>query len=327
MILILSQKNNEFTTETVCDWLTSLGADFYRLNGADFVNDVVMKDGEFFFDHFDIEKINVVWYRRWLDDDFIKNLIEKANLDNINYKMLSSHLGIEINHLSKHFQHKLRNIEWVSRPEEINIYKSRQLDVAESVGLKIPSTIVTTRKKELKAFLKKNNGIITKSISNPANFYSIEDGVLSSSTMRTIEIKEEDLVDIGEVFFPTLFQELIPKSYELRVFYLDKCFYAMAIFSQLDEQTTIDFRNYNRDIPNRTVPFLLPVDLKKKLQSFVDYFNLTTGSFDLIYSTNNEFVFLEVNPVGQFGMTSVPTNYNLEKILAEFLIAKDEKRN
>ena len=32
-------------------------------------------------------------------------------------------------------------------------------------------------------------------------------------------------------------------------------------------------------------------------------------------------VFLEVNPVGQFGMVSLPCNYQLEKRIAQYLIA------
>jgi hypothetical protein len=47
---------------------------------------------------------------------------------------------------------------------------------------------------------------------------------------------------------------------------------------------------------------------------------MNCGSLDLIYSIDNEFVFLEVNPVGQFGMVSKPCNYNLEKILAKELL-------
>lgn len=45
----------------------------------------------------------------------------------------------------------------------------------------------------------------------------------------------------------------------------------------------------------------------------------------MIYNNDNDFVFLEINPVGQFGMTSNPCNYNLDKIIAEKLITEDEK--
>jgi D-alanine-D-alanine ligase-like ATP-grasp enzyme len=48
--------------------------------------------------------------------------------------------------------------------------------------------------------------------------------------------------------------------------------------------------------------------------------NLDCGSIDLIYSTDEKYYFLEVNPVGQFGMVSYPCNYQLEKKIAIELI-------
>jgi D-alanine-D-alanine ligase-like ATP-grasp enzyme len=46
---------------------------------------------------------------------------------------------------------------------------------------------------------------------------------------------------------------------------------------------------------------------------------VNTGSIDMIYTKDNEYVFLEVNPTGQFGMTSVPCNYPIDLEVAKFL--------
>lgn len=59
-------------------------------------------------------------------------------------------------------------------------------------------------------------------------------------------------------------QEKLEKKYELRIFYLNGKMYPMAIFSQKDNQTQLDFRNYNWEKPNRMEPCKLNVDLKKK---------------------------------------------------------------
>jgi D-alanine-D-alanine ligase-like ATP-grasp enzyme len=45
--------------------------------------------------------------------------------------------------------------------------------------------------------------------------------------------------------------------------------------------------------------------------------DLESGSIDMVFTQDGEFVFLEVNPIGQFGMTSYPCNYFLEKIIAK----------
>jgi D-alanine-D-alanine ligase-like ATP-grasp enzyme len=53
--------------------------------------------------------------------------------------------------------------------------------------------------------------------------------------------------------------------------------------------------------------------------------SLKTGSVDFILDQNDKYYFLEVNPIGQFGMVSYPCNYNLEKKVAYFLINETEK--
>ena len=40
----------------------------------------------------------------------------------------------------------------------------------------------------------------------------------------------------------------------------------------------------------------------------------------MILNKNNEYVFLEINPVGQYGMVSEPCNYFLDKKIAHYLI-------
>ena len=51
--------------------------------------------------------------------------------------------------------------------------------------------------------------------------------------------------------------------------------------------------------------------------------DLKTGSIDMILTPEGDYYFLEVNPVGQFSMTSSPCNYNLEKRIAEYLMKYD----
>jgi glutathione synthase/RimK-type ligase-like ATP-grasp enzyme len=82
----------------------------------------------------------------------------------------------------------------------------------------------------------------------------------------------------------------------------------------------IDYRNYNYGKPNRFVPIVLPIEIEQKLHALMEVLQLNTGSIDLIYTKNNEYVFLEVNPVGQYGgMVSEPGNYYLDKIIAKHL--------
>ena len=102
-------------------------------------------------------------------------------------------------------------------------------------------------------------------------------------------------------------------------FYLKRNSFQWLFFLSVMIKTTIDFRNYNHSFPNRMVPFKLPDKIEKKLLKFAEMTDLDTGSFDLIVTKKEkEFIFLEVNPYGQFGWLSKNCNYYLEKQIAEY---------
>ncbi|WP_299459815.1 grasp-with-spasm system ATP-grasp peptide maturase [uncultured Microscilla sp.] len=184
---------------------------------------------------------------------------------------------------------------------------------AQAIGLTIPQAFVLTAKEDA---LNLDLEVITKALSEVA-IISFDDATYCS---YTTEVTQDFIQTLPENFFPALMQEKIVKKYELRVFYLDGKCYSMAIFSQLDQQTAVDFRVYNMTKPNRTVPYQLPQDLEEKIDKLMHELQLNTGSLDFMVTQDNEFYFLEVNPVGQFGMVSLPCNYYLEKKIADYLL-------
>lgn len=210
---------------------------------------------------------------------------------------------------------------WLGNPFLGNINKIHQLRYARKHGIEIPPTIITSRKSELISFWKEYKDIIIKPLFNVRYL----DMGNKHFTPFTQILKEETILELDEFFMPSLIQKKIDKQFEIRSFFIEKDCYSMAIFSQEDEQTTVDFRRYNDVNPNRTIPYQLENALKEKLIKFMGKLNLNTGSIDLIFGNDQKFYFLEVNPVGQFGMTSFPCNYYLEKKIAEFLILKDRE--
>ena len=90
-------------------------------------------------------------------------------------------------------------------------------------------------------FLKEHKRIITKTISEVEYFNSEEK---NSYYLKTKEVTENDILSYPkEIFYPSLFQQLIDKKFDIRVFYLDGDFFSMAILSQNRAETEIDFRN------------------------------------------------------------------------------------
>jgi ATP-GRASP peptide maturase of grasp-with-spasm system len=315
MILILSSKEDQ-TTNTVMDWLTT---QVTRLNGSNaitqlavFLDSTKMVIEQQIIDVLSVENqwITAFWYRR----DDLNIALDGRKIPN--HLPVKSILEIEWAIL-KHFLHyALESIHSLgSFYKEAYHNKLISLRVAQLSGLAIPATLITTKRKKLQDFKKRYGSIITKAV---GNMFLLESPHLFQS-IGTHLIEDEQIECLEETIAPTLVQQKIEKSFELRIFFIQDVFYAMAIFSQLDEKTALDYRNYNRQRPNRNVPYQLPDDLKAKLKKFVSKMELNTGSIDLIVSTTGEYIFLEVNPIGQFGWLSLNCNYYLESKIAHYL--------
>ena len=90
----------------------------------------------------------------------------------------------------------------------------------------------------------------------------------------------------------------------------------MAIWSQDNIHTEVDFRKYDTKNPNRNVPYTISLEIENKIHKLMEELGLNTGSIDFIYSSEGIIYFLEINPEGQFGMVSKPCNYYLEEKIA-----------
>jgi len=187
----------------------------------------------------------------------------------------------------------------------------QQLEIAKKVGLKIPHTLLRSRlsSKDMEKRL------ITKNLSEVANF-SFRHNFYSTYTSQ---VKNSNL---DEDFFVSLFQEEIEKELELRVLYIDGKCYAMAIFSQDNTQTQTDYRRYDYNNSNRMEIFQLPQNIIKNILLFMEKMKLQTGSLDFILDKKGDYIFLEVNPSGQYDLFNHYSSINPDKLIAEHLIKK-----
>ena len=192
------------------------------------------------------------------------------------------------------------------------------LDAARQFGLAIPDTLITTERSELEGFMREHDTVVCKSIQNVVHL-ARENVVHINYT----EVLTSDVVKKLPVrFYPSKFQGYVDKQFEVRTFFVDGVFRSTAIISQGNAQTKVDFRKYDEAKPNRVVPFELPKEIEGKLRRLMDHLGFETGSIDVLFSRKHGYVFLEVNPVGQFGMVSYPCNYHLERLMAERIIAR-----
>jgi len=324
MILILSQSDADPTTELVADWIEALGGTWARLNGEDLEGSVSISlelesggvkaalsiAGQQILP----ESVSAVWFRRW---HRLQNLgAEKIKDHVLTFAAVLNHQTRELAAASRALFSRFKDAEWLSDPSTASPFKLEVLQQAAAVSLDIPSTLLTNDKIIAREFKARHGRVIVKAVNSSVGIPC--DGEIA--LMYTSELTDDVVDSMPSQFFPSLLQELIPKSYEIRSFYLAGEFYSMAIFSQADPATEIDFRRYNSHIPNRTVPYRLPDTVCHRLRLLMERMNLETGSVDMIRSVDGRFVFLEVNPVGQFGMVSQPCNYLLEKKVARHLM-------
>lgn len=320
MILIFSSHLGEFTTDLVIDWLDFKKYNYKRINGIDLIKGNLKID----FDSIEIglknetinfSNINTFWFRRLLPyNHFLAEYGTLSDNKILNIELIRN-IQSEYNRIRDFISVFYKEKNWLSQIENSSLNKIEVLNNAKQLGIMIPDSVITTSKDEIIKFRKKHSAIIVKSISEVLGLPIDNEAYIS----YTYPLKDSDIDNLPQKFYPSLVQENIEKDYELRIFYLNGSFYSMAIFSQNDEQTKTDFRVYNLEKPNRYVPFLLPKDIEAKLDLLMKMTNLNCGSIDMIKSVNGDYVFLEINPIGQFGMVSKPCNYYLEEIVADFL--------
>ncbi len=197
--------------------------------------------------------------------------------------------------------------------DEYDHNKLIDLEIISSLGIHTPTTHLVSSKDECQDILREGKKYILKSTNNQIEIdFEGENFIGGFPTVVTI-----DDIPSGS-FFPSMIQEYVEKLIEIRTIFIYDQFFSMAIFSQNDDLTKIDYRCFDLNNPNRQVPFVLPNSLRDRLQSFTKQRKYTYACFDLILTPKGKYYFLEANPIGQYDFVSVNCNYYLDKYIAEY---------
>lgn len=327
-ILLVGKASGDPSLADVMDCLIYLGHDVSKLTGDDFEQfnsesfTIVNRDYKLeSSNHIDFEgTYDAVWIRRWSDYNAISdvvNLLKEVSDSNLILSIVSI-LSRDISQIEKLVLTNLKARRTLSSYSELEVHKINTLLAAKKVGLLIPDFLLTTEKIKLVEFFNQCCGeVIVKDLDRTFHYSNSEERY----TSYTEKINKDFISGLPDVFFLSFFQKYIAKQYEIRSFVLGRRIYSMAIFSQLDPQTAIDFRKYNFTKPNRMVPYQLPKVIEDSIIILFENLQLTTGSVDLIFGLDNEYYFLEVNPVGQYGFVSQVCNYNIDLEIAKYLIS------
>ena len=320
MVLIISSEVDH-STNNVIKWLIKNDVPFIRLGEQQFINSISMSLGrdqilitlKIGGAEVSLGEVSSFWYR--------KNTIEilshlKINLtddeSDLRTLNLRKFLDDEIESIRQYLFFELEKKKHLGN---INVGDGNKLisfSVAKECELLIPLTFISSELNFQKEAFEIGKQLIEKHVEDA--FRSRDNGLGITSPYKIAET--ELFENKNHEIFPSCLQEYLDKKLELRIFYFKGEFYSMAIFSQMDTKTKVDFRNYNEEKPNRMLPYNLPYNIEQQLDQFMKKMNLKTGSIDMILTNENEYVFLEVNPVGQYGMVGSECNINLDKKIA-----------
>ena len=178
--------------------------------------------------------------------------------------------------------------------------KLHQLVIAQECGLSIPATCLGSDPVAAEKFARdawRGGRQVCTKLFAPENFT-----VQGQQYARMTELLgPDDVAKITSVqCCPLILQEYVPKKFEYRVVVVGDAVLACKIDSQrAGGKTAIDWRNYNlAKTPHEIVT--LPDTISAKLIAFHVKTGLVFSCFDLIQTPDDDYVFLETNPFGQW---------------------------
>lgn len=317
MILILGYDAYEQGTDPVITWLLHYGVPFVKVSLTDLLyhkvgyyvdvenRDVVLNGQSL------KHTISTIWHRRFLGAAAGLTYPAGPHTEQLTFEVRT-----EVRDLVDYLHVLLKEKTWLTAFDKLKVNKLELLDVARQCGLRVPQTRVINNRRDASQFYHQLGGqVVSKPIADVRSSYQQDD---CTYVVLTNSLDAARLAALPEYFFPTLFQERVVIDFEIRVFYLAGRFFATAMLTNRTERS-VDKKLDNATAHAHYVPYQLPAALEQQLDALMRTIGLNTGSFDLLKTPQGEYVFLEVNPVGQYLAESNRCNYGLEREIAQWL--------
>jgi hypothetical protein len=287
----------------------------------------------------DSRDISAVWYRRQSDPVLPQGLPEEDR----------EFVRVECLGYLNSLYHCLDHCLWVNPcwPERLAADKTRQLVLAKLVGLAVPRTLVSNDPQAVREFFKQSGGrVVFKPligmVSGKPPDYSVQlksafEGKFTFPPAYEVDPAEKDrrvvftqlltpdkLDELDALAAcPAIFQEYVDKQVELRITIVGQEVFAAAIYSQDQPETRVDFRRWALLPPEKDIKhtmFDLPPAIRTNLLTLMDKLGLVFGCVDMILTPTGQYVFLEVNPSGQWGWIESKTGMPITETLVKLLL-------
>jgi hypothetical protein len=301
MILILTSKRDGHIA-AVTRHLDRAGRGWARINIEDFATNtavevlptsgsgrVVVKDSKRVID---LSSVTAVWFRK-PDPVCLSHLaVDQAALEYVEAELTEVVHGI---------YGLLDAAFWINNPFYTRSAhrKMLQLRVATEIGFRVPRSLVTNDDRIALNFCEAlGTDIAIKSL-GAISVLGTYQGHATQYGVFTRRVTLEELSGFRDKIphMPTLFQEFVPKTSELRVTCVGENVFGCRITPRCGDITADDYRFDTKGLTHE--PVECP-ELVKRLHAYMRVFGLKFGCFDFIVDQNGEPVFLECNPNGQW---------------------------
>lgn len=204
---------------------------------------------------------------------------------------------------------------WVNDPDRDAAASRKvwQLKTAAALGLRVPRTCITNDPEQARAFVAAEpaGGVIYKPF-----------GGTEATWRETRVLRPGDAELLDHVrFAPVIFQERIPGGLDIRATIVGTDVYAAEIRAH-ESAYEVDFR-MDAQVPDRIHRHELPAQVTERLLAYQRRAGLVYGAADLRLTPQGEYVFLEVNPAGQWLFVELATELPISAAMAGLLARLD----
>lgn len=188
-----------------------------------------------------------------------------------------------------------RQVRWINNPATAYLagLKTYVLSTAQSLGLRIPKTCATNHPSEALDFVRSVKDCVYKTLTY---YYEAPDVAIYTTRISEEHIRQHTSSIMRS---PVLLQEYVPKAFEVRATVVGSEAVAVKIHSQEHTDTIVDWRR-GQAVGSLYEPMSIPDNISEQMQSLMTALGLHYGAFDFVVTPSGEWVFLEVNPGGQF---------------------------
>ncbi|OGG72579.1 hypothetical protein A3A38_04640 [Candidatus Kaiserbacteria bacterium RIFCSPLOWO2_01_FULL_53_17] len=334
MTILLVTVEDDLHTDLVEDHLKKAGVSHFRLNTDALSRDFKITYGikgqkPFVFlgskdgGGVSADDVGAVWYRRVRVNPSTGQTRGQPLFD----YSFDEHVGF-----FKNLWVALGHARWMDNPARVHHLQDHRLEQYEQairVGLEVPDTYFTNDGRVPVGALEERGQIAVKAIAQPFVMADDPNGVSGDVPVRRVftrlirrgEFSDEQL-NVSSRNTPIQFQDYEEKDVEIRLTVVGEKLFPCEIDSQASERTMHDWRRYDfQKVSHRSCE--LPEGIKTKILQFMGRVELVFGAIDLIRTPDGRYVFLEVNPAGQWQWVEALTAMPISKAIADWLIEHD----